>query len=148
MPNQRDIVLIPVPFTDLTSTKRRPVIVISNDAYNHTTEDMVVVAMTSNPADVPHSFRIAPRDLESGKLNRPSKVRVDKIFALSQSIAAITATDLLAFPGADAYGPSTLVSFSSWFGWPPLPHKPAAQGRLTFPHISEKCIDVMVVLRR
>jgi len=87
MPNQRDIVLIPVPFTDLTSTKRRPVIVISNDAYNHTTEDMVVVAMTSNPADVPHSFRIAPRDLESGKLNRPSKVRVDKIFALSQSIA-------------------------------------------------------------
>ena len=31
MPHQGDIVLIPVPFTDLSSQKRRPVIVISND---------------------------------------------------------------------------------------------------------------------
>lgn len=33
MPKQGDIVLIPVPFTDLSSTKRRPVIVVSNDNY-------------------------------------------------------------------------------------------------------------------
>jgi mRNA interferase MazF len=49
MPNQGDIVLIPIPFTDLSSQKRRPVIVISNDSYNQTTRDVVVVAMTSNP---------------------------------------------------------------------------------------------------
>jgi mRNA interferase MazF len=36
MPDQGDIVLIPVPFTDLSSQKRRPVIVISNDVYKHT----------------------------------------------------------------------------------------------------------------
>jgi len=30
MPDQRDILLIPIPFTDLTSQRRRPVIVISN----------------------------------------------------------------------------------------------------------------------
>jgi len=35
MPNQRDILLIPIPFTDLTSQRRRPVVVISNDEYNH-----------------------------------------------------------------------------------------------------------------
>ncbi|HEY7326137.1 MAG TPA: type II toxin-antitoxin system PemK/MazF family toxin [Gemmataceae bacterium] len=46
MPSQRDIVLVPVPFTDLSSTRRRPVIVLSNDAYNRSTTDMVVVAMT------------------------------------------------------------------------------------------------------
>jgi mRNA interferase MazF len=34
MPEQGDIVLIPVPFTDLSAQKRRPVIVISNKAYN------------------------------------------------------------------------------------------------------------------
>ena len=48
MPSQGDIVLIPIPFTDLSSRKRRPVIVISNDEYNRTAPDVVVVAMTSN----------------------------------------------------------------------------------------------------
>lgn len=40
----------------------------------------------------------------------------NKIVTLSQAITAITATDLLAFPALDVYGPSTLVSFSST--WP------------------------------
>ncbi len=44
MPKQRDIVLVPIPFTDLSSTRRRPVIVISNDEYNRTTADVVVEA--------------------------------------------------------------------------------------------------------
>jgi len=48
MLNQRDIVLVPIPFTDLTSKRRRPVVVVSNDEYNHKAEDIVVVAMTSN----------------------------------------------------------------------------------------------------
>ena len=34
MPEQGDIVPIPVPFTDLSAQKRRPVIVVSNDVYN------------------------------------------------------------------------------------------------------------------
>jgi mRNA-degrading endonuclease toxin of MazEF toxin-antitoxin module len=41
MPSQGDIVLIPIPFTDLSSRKRRPVIVISNDEYNRTAPDVV-----------------------------------------------------------------------------------------------------------
>jgi mRNA interferase MazF len=45
MPGQGDIVLVPVPFTDLSSTRRRPVIVISNGSYHHSTEGMVVAAM-------------------------------------------------------------------------------------------------------
>lgn len=86
MPRQGDIVLVPIPFTDLSSTRRRPVIVISNDEYNRTTVDVVVVAMTSNPAATKHSFTITSSDLESGKLNHPGRVRVDKIYTLSQSI--------------------------------------------------------------
>ncbi len=86
MPDQGDIVLIPVPFTDLSSQKRRPVIVISNDAYNRQTADVVVVAMTSNPIPTEYSFTITSSDLARGSLNRPGKVRVDKIYTLSQAI--------------------------------------------------------------
>lgn len=90
MPKQGEIVLIPIPFTDLSSQKRRPVIVVSNDAYNRSSADIVVVAMTSNPASVDYSFTITSTDLDKGALNRPSRVRVDKIYTLSQSIIVKT----------------------------------------------------------
>ena len=67
MPSQGDIVLIPIPFTDLSSQKRRPVIVISNDEYNRSAPDVVVVAMTSNPASSPYSFSINAADLTKGR---------------------------------------------------------------------------------
>jgi mRNA interferase MazF len=86
MPNQGDIVLIPIPFTDLSATRRRPVIVISNDRSHLATADMVVVAMTSNLLAAPYSFTITSADLNSGALNHPGRVRVDKIYALAQSI--------------------------------------------------------------
>jgi mRNA interferase MazF len=86
MPEQGDIVLIPVPFTDLSSQKRRPVIVVSNNAYNRTSADVIVVGMTSNPAASPHGFRITSADLSEGVLNRPGTVRVDKIYTLAQTI--------------------------------------------------------------
>src|SRR5205809_8114083 len=89
MPKQGDIVLVPIPFTDLSSTKRRPVIVISNDHYQATTADMLVVAMTSNLAATPYSFLVEQADLVSGTLKHPSRVRVDKIYSLAQSIAWI-----------------------------------------------------------
>jgi len=89
MLQQGEIVLIPIPFTDLSSQKRRPVIVVSNEAYHRSTADMVVVAMTSNPAVVAqYSFTISSSDLVRGRLNRPGIVRVDRIYTLSQTLIA------------------------------------------------------------
>ncbi len=90
MPDQGDIVLIPILFTDLSSQKRRPVIVISNDAYNHKAADIIVIAMTSNPEAGDYSFTITSSDLEQGQLNHPGQVRVDKIYTLSQAIVVKT----------------------------------------------------------
>jgi mRNA interferase MazF len=90
MPKQGDILLIPIPFTDLASQKRRPVIVISNDQYNRKTSGMIVVAMTSNPQLTDYSLSITSSDLVEGALNRPGKIRVDKIYTLSQAIVAKT----------------------------------------------------------
>ncbi|MBA3573304.1 MAG: type II toxin-antitoxin system PemK/MazF family toxin [Pyrinomonadaceae bacterium] len=89
MPKRGDIVLIPVPFTDLSSQKQRPVIVISNDSYNQKTEDMIVVALTSNPEATTYGFTVTSADLAEGALKRPSQVRVDKLFTLSQSMVLI-----------------------------------------------------------
>jgi mRNA interferase MazF len=63
MPSQGGILLVPVPFTDLSAHKQRPVVVVSNDAYNRQTTDVVMVAMTSNPALVDYSFIITSSDL-------------------------------------------------------------------------------------
>lgn len=90
MPDQGDILLVPIPFTDLSSQKRRPVIVVSNNSYNKKTTDIVVVAMTSNPVEVDYSFTITSDDLEKGSLNHPGKVRVDKIYTISTSIVVKT----------------------------------------------------------
>jgi mRNA interferase MazF len=90
MPSQGDIVLIPVPFTDLSAQKRRPVIIISNDVYNLRGPDIVVVAMTSNPQSDAYSFTITASDLTLGTLNRPGTVRVSKIYTLSQALVVKT----------------------------------------------------------
>jgi len=83
MPSQGDILLVPVPFTDLSAHKQRPVVVVSNDAYNRQTTDVVVVALTSNPALVDYSFVITSSDLQLGQLNHPGTIRVDKLYTLS-----------------------------------------------------------------
>ena len=90
MPEQGDILLVPIPFSDQSSHKRRPVIVISNNSYDQRTIDLVVVAMTSNPAEADYSFTITSSDLEKGVLNHPGKVRVDKIYTISKAIVAKT----------------------------------------------------------
>ena len=90
MPEQGDIVLIPIPFTDLSSAKRRPVIVVSNDDYNRQRQDIVVVAMTSNPTIGSYRFTLTSAELERGQLNHQGQVRVDKIYTLSQSIVVKT----------------------------------------------------------
>ena len=86
MLNQHDIVLVPIPFTDLTSKRRRPVVVVSNDEYNRKAEDIVAVAMTSNLKTANYSFTITSADLTAGSPKKASRIRVDKIYTLAQSI--------------------------------------------------------------
>jgi len=85
-PKQRDIVLIPVPFTDLTATKKRPVLVLSKTAHNRRAEDVMVAAITSNLTAGGFGVTIAGADLEEGSLPADSLVRADKIYTLSKKI--------------------------------------------------------------
>ena len=42
-----DVVLVAFPFTDLSTTKMRPAIVISSEKFNRKFNDIVVAAITS-----------------------------------------------------------------------------------------------------
>jgi len=86
MYNQGDILLIPIPFSDLTSNKKRPVLVLSNNDYNTRTEDIIVAAITSNITLKEYGILISNKDMQEGNLHVDSCIRVDKIYTLSQSI--------------------------------------------------------------
>jgi len=79
-----EIVLIPVPFSDLSSVKKRPVLVISNESHNSTSSDMIVVAITSNLKQ--NGIVIETKDLLAGTLPKTSLIRPEKIYTLEQRI--------------------------------------------------------------
>ena len=86
MYRQGEILIIPVPFTDLTAQKKRPVLVLSNSNYNGTTDDVIVAAITSNVDNKPYIVPLTNKDLASGTLTVNSCIRADKIYTLSQNI--------------------------------------------------------------
>ena len=83
---QGEIVLAPFPFTDLSMTKQRPVLIISNDSYNDKTQDLVTCGITSNPKNTDFSVLITNKDLINGELPVESRIKIDKLFTLSQSV--------------------------------------------------------------
>ncbi len=42
-----DVVLVPFPFTDQSTTKKRPAIIVSSQHYNAQRPDLIVMAVTS-----------------------------------------------------------------------------------------------------
>jgi len=48
-----DVVLVPFPFTDQTTAKKRPAIIVSSRRYNAERPDLIVMAVTSQVR--PHS---------------------------------------------------------------------------------------------
>ena len=61
---QGAVVLVSFPFTEFTSSKRRPALVLSLDSFNAAGEDLVLAAVTTNPAHIliysPSRITVAP----------------------------------------------------------------------------------------
>ena len=84
MYNQRDIVLIPFPYSDLTGIKQRPALIISNDRINRT-EDKICCLITSN--EPKQGVLISPKHLEKGSLPFTSWVKPQRIFTFHERVA-------------------------------------------------------------
>jgi mRNA interferase MazF len=81
MYKQRDIVLIPFPYTDLTAAKLRPALIISNGKFNKT-QDRICCLITSNsPSD-----GILITQTVEGKLPFKSWVKPHRIFTVDERI--------------------------------------------------------------
>src|SRR3989338_6611929 len=83
--NQREIVLVPFPFTDLSSIKQRPALIISTNSFNQK-EDVLVLAITSKIKQDKFRITISQKEIETGNLLLTSQVRCDKIYTLNKSI--------------------------------------------------------------
>lgn len=82
--SQRDIVLIPFPYSDLSQNKKRPVIILSNTLYNQKNEDFICCAITSNHKNYEGSVKFNSNDLESGSIPYESRIKPGKVFTLNQ----------------------------------------------------------------
>lgn len=81
---QRDLILAVYTFSDFAGQKFRPAIIVSNNEHNKTSLDVVAVPLTTNLEEKKFSFLLTQQNLETGKLIKNSRVRVDKIFALEK----------------------------------------------------------------
>lgn len=83
---QRSIVLIPFPYTDLSGAKKRPALVISSLDFNIKNEDIICCLITSNPEDKQHAIKINNKDMENGFLEFESKVKSYRIFTVNKRL--------------------------------------------------------------
>ncbi len=89
---QGNIVLVPFPLSNLSSSKVRPAIIISNSNINKT-EDVILAAITSIIRDDEFSYKIENIHL-SNPLFKPSEVRCHKLFTCDKSIIRKTISKL------------------------------------------------------
>lgn len=82
---QGEIVIVPFPFSDLSSVRQRPVLILSKDKDNEKVEDVITCGITSNLKNSGHSVLIDNSDLEEGRIPVRSRIKVDKLFTLDKS---------------------------------------------------------------
>jgi len=84
--NQKEVVLLPYPFSNLEGIKVRPGLVVSNNQFNRKSDDCIMVPLTTVIKNEPYSIIIDSENLSSGKLIKQSRIRTDKIFSVEKSL--------------------------------------------------------------
>ena len=83
MYNQKDIVLIPFPYSDLTLSKKRPALIISNDKVNKM-QDRICCLVTSKAHK--DDLAITKNSFKKGSLPFKSSVKPHRIFTIHEGI--------------------------------------------------------------
>jgi mRNA interferase MazF len=84
------VVIIPFPFSDLSSAKRRPALVLAVLPFN----DLLLCQISSKFRLDRHALALDSTDFASGSLPSQSYVRCGKLFAAAENIVERTAGTL------------------------------------------------------
>ncbi len=84
--NQKEIVLLSYPFSNLEGNRVRPALIVSNNSLNKKSKDCIMVPLTTVIKNEPYSIIIKQENLSSGKLLKKSRIRTDKIFSVEKNL--------------------------------------------------------------
>ena len=83
MYNQKEVVLIPFPYSDLTGSKQRPALIISNEKLNKS-EDKISCLITSNEPS--YGVLITKDCFLEGELPFKSWIKPHRLFTINTKI--------------------------------------------------------------
>ena len=70
-----DVILVPFPFTDQTTTKKRPAVIVSSNDYQRERFDLVLIAVTSQSNPVTSFGEITITEWKAVNLIKPSIIK-------------------------------------------------------------------------
>ena len=77
-----DVVIVPFPFSDLTTSKKRPALVLSGLKG----DDLILCQITSKEVNDLYAILLEEVDFEQGSLKQISNIRPNKIFTADKNI--------------------------------------------------------------
>jgi len=94
---QGSIVIGNLPYSDLSTVKKRPLLIISADNYNISSYDVIVIKVTRVTSDIKirqYSIDITNNDLSSGHLKQESAIKVDSIFYIDKKLIDVSVASI------------------------------------------------------
>ena len=70
-----DVILVPFPFPNQTTTKKRPAVVISSEAYNREYPDLIIMAITSKIKNIATVGDVTLTKWQDSGLLKPSMIK-------------------------------------------------------------------------
>lgn len=77
-----DVVIVPFPFSDLSTTKKRPALVIASLMG----DDVILCQITGQTVSDNYAIPITDEDFKSGSLHQDSHVRPNRLFTADSNI--------------------------------------------------------------
>src|SRR3989344_4164516 len=84
---QGSVILVPFPFTDFSTIKQRPAVVISSTQFNRSSDDIILAAITSHlQVKSLYDIHLNKTDQHHAGLPKPSVVKCGKIATVDKRL--------------------------------------------------------------